>query len=216
MSDRLAKQHKILNEALQLAAFEGWNDAVLTKASVAAGEHHMAGSRLFSGGIVELLEFFNDSINDDLSSQYVTGDIAKCRTHDRVAWLICKRFELLSHNKEAVRRMAARNALPSNVAFGVQQLWQNCDVIWRLAGDKSLDFNYYTKRTLLAKVYVRTMFVWLDCDDSAELKDFVDNQIASVLKIGQYIGKIKGKTTGFFEYAADRALNPKRYRTKKF
>jgi ubiquinone biosynthesis protein COQ9 len=216
MLDRSNRKHAILTEALKIAAFEGWNDVTLTKASVAAGEHYMAGVRLFDDSINELLVFFNQTINEELSAQFQAEDIIKMRTSERVAWLLCKRFELLAQNKEAVRRMIARNFLPSNSAFGMQQLWQNCDIIWRLAGDKSLDFNYYTKRSLLAKVYLRTMFFWLDCEDASELKDFVDNQIAGVLRAGQHIGKTKTKISNMFEYAADRALNPKRYRTKKF
>ena len=33
--------------------------------------------------------------------------------------------------------------------------WKTADTIWRLAGDESTDFNYYSKRLLLSWVYLR-------------------------------------------------------------
>ena len=57
--------------------------------------------------------------------------------------------------------------------------------MWRLAGDTSTDFNFYTKRGLLAKVYMATLTVWLDdeSDDLATTQAFLYRRIEDVMKI---------------------------------
>ena len=56
--------------------------------------------------------------------------------------------------REAVRRALAILAMPQNVAAGAAQLgWRAADLMWRLAGDTSTDFNHYTKRMTLGAVY---------------------------------------------------------------
>ena len=44
------------------------------------------------------------------------------------------------------------------------------DAIWYAAGDSATDFNFYTKRGLLAAVYGATMLYWLD-DRSPDCTD---------------------------------------------
>ena len=51
--------------------------------------------------------------------------------------------------------------------------------IWFGINDKSTDFNFYTKRLTLAKIILRTLFVFVK-DESADLmatKKFIDLQI---------------------------------------
>jgi len=47
-------------------------------------------------------------------------------------------------------------SLPQNVAGSATELAKLVDEIWYLAGDRSVDFSYYTKRGLLSGVYVST------------------------------------------------------------
>jgi ubiquinone biosynthesis protein COQ9 len=60
-----------------------------------------------------------------------------------------------------------------------------CDEIWYAAGDRSVDFNYYTKRGLLAPVYASTVLYWLadTSEGSTDTWGFLDRRIADVLKI---------------------------------
>ena len=201
---------------LELAAFEGLSEATISKAAVEVGLHHMAGQRLFAEGVNDLLAFYNAQLNDEFEELATAQNLGEMRTHERIEWLLLKRFEQLAPHKEAVRRITAYSALPWNVAAATKRLWQSCDVMWRLAGDKSLDYNYYSKRSLLAKVYVNSLLFWLNNDDESELQKFVERQIAGVLNVGKKMGMANAKITNLAENAADRILHPKRYRTKKF
>ncbi len=50
----------------------------------------------------------------------------------------------------------ALGILPSNVLTTKNLLWSYADDIWYLAGDRSMDYNYYSKRTLFLAVYAST------------------------------------------------------------
>ena len=65
--------------------------------------------------------------------------------------------------------------------------------MWRIAGDTSTDFNFYTKRGLLAGVYGSTVLYWLS-DVSEDQKDtwaFLERRIADVMTIPKIQSAIK-------------------------
>ena len=74
--------------------------------------------------------------------------------------------------------------------------WYNTvDVIWRAAGDTSTDFNFYTKRGLLAAVYASTVLFWLDdrSEDCAATWAFLDRRIAEVMQFPQVRARVAEK-----------------------
>jgi ubiquinone biosynthesis protein COQ9 len=84
-------------------------------------------------------------------------------------------------------------------------LYRTVDAIWYAAGDTATDFNFYTKRGLLAAVYSSTLLYWLDdtSEDSAKTWAFLDRRIAEVMKVprmlselGDRIGRIVGDLPG--------------------
>ena len=69
------------------------------------------------------------------------------------------------------------------------------DSIWYAAGDRSTDYNYYTKRLLLAGVYSSTLVFWLNdrSEGGAASWAFLDRRIDEVMKVGGYLGKTVGR-----------------------
>jgi ubiquinone biosynthesis protein COQ9 len=85
-----------------------------------------------------------------------------------------------------MRRAIAARLLPSNALAGWTSIWRTVDLMWSLAGDKAQDYNYYTKRSLLAAVWTSTFLFWLE-DRSEGLQDswaFLDRRIGDVMQIG--------------------------------
>ena len=64
-------------------------------------------------------------------------------------------------------------------------MYRSVDLMWRAAGDTATDFNFYTKRGLLAGVYGSTILFWLDdgSEGYAESWAFLDRRIADVMNI---------------------------------
>ena len=76
-----------------------------------------------------------------------------------------------------------------------------------MAGDKSTDFNYYSKRLLLSWVYLSTMSCWIDDKDKKfkDTKVFLDKRISEVLLFGQKTRKIKERISN--QEISDKILN---------
>ena len=61
--------------------------------------------------------------------------------------------------------------------------------MWFIAGDNSSDFNYYTKRAILAKIYSATILYWIKNENLKAVSAFIDKQLKKIL----IIPKIKRK-----------------------
>ncbi len=95
------------------------------------------------------------------------------------------RLAILLPHREAVRRALAVLALPQNLPLGAKLLYEAVDTIWHGAGDASTDFNFYTKRGLLAGVYVSTTLYWLDdrSEGTTASEAFLARRLADVLTL---------------------------------
>ena len=94
--------------------------------------------------------------------------------------------------REAVRRALAILAMPQNVPLALRIGWRTADLMWRIAGDTSTDFNHYTKRMTLGAVYGSTLLVWLD-DQSEGWSDtaaFLDRRIDDVMQFEKFKARL--------------------------
>jgi ubiquinone biosynthesis protein COQ9 len=85
--------------------------------------------------------------------------------------------------REAVRSALSILSMPQNVPLAATLAWRSADLMWRLAGDTSTDFNHYTKRMTLAAVYGSTLVAWLDdqSDGWTDSAAFLDRRIDNVM-----------------------------------
>jgi ubiquinone biosynthesis protein COQ9 len=69
--------------------------------------------------------------------------------------------------------------------MGLILLYRTVDAIWYAAGDRSTDFNFYTKRGLLAAVHAATTLYWLDdrSEGGADTAAFLDRRLTEVMAI---------------------------------
>ena len=113
---------------------------------------------------------------------------------DRVATAVRVRLEALGPHREAVSRGLAFLALPHNAALGTRCLYRTVDAIWYAAGDTATDYNFYTKRLLLAGVYTSTLLFWLNdrSEGYAQTWAFLDRRIGEVMRIGGTLGRTVG------------------------
>ena len=68
--------------------------------------------------------------------------------------------------------------------------------MWYAAGDRSADWNHYTKRGILVSVYSATLLYWLadDGDENGDYPEtwaFLERRIADSLKTFGLPGKLK-------------------------
>src|SRR3546814_16872211 len=91
------------------------------------------------------------------------------KVRDRIRTVIWTRFRQNMPHREAVRRGVAVLAMPQNAPRAAKTLWRTADAIWRAAGDKAVDFSYYTKRAPVGAVYSATLLVWLHDESDASI-----------------------------------------------
>jgi ubiquinone biosynthesis protein COQ9 len=195
MSEHLLDEKRaLLGALLPHVAFDGWTAQALTAAAKDIGVDSGLVSRAFPGGAMEALDFWVRETDQAMIATFEARDGAKLKIRERVALAIMLRFEMTAPQREAVRRAMALAAQPHLAPRFLSQIYRTVDAIWYAAGDTATDFNFYTKRLLLAGVYSSTLLVWLD--DKSEgftaTRDFLMRRIDNVMQIQKARGKLEG------------------------
>ena len=192
MSDLDATRRRVLDSALSHIPFDGWTEKSLAAAArdLDISAENMA--RAFAGGVAGLAAYFSAEFDRRMTEALAAQDLDAMPVRARIGLAVRARLELLAPHKEAVRRLAAYSAMPGRGFAAVRAALATVDAIWRAAGDSATDFNYYTKRGLLAPVYGATLLYWLsdESEDSGETWAFLERRIAEILKIPAIQGRI--------------------------
>lgn len=187
------KKEKIFNQLLKIIPFEGWTDEALRSASKAAGLEPEYAEIAFPKGAGEALEYLFAKIDDDMHKKLKKVDMQKLKIRERIIFAVKTRFECAAPYKQAIKKGISFFARPDNSVDGASGLWKTVDEIWYAVGDKSTDFNYYTKRMTLAAVYSSTLLYWLS-DESPEHEEtwgFLERRIENVMQFGKFKSKIE-------------------------
>ena len=186
---------KIMAEALPHVAFDGWTDKLLSEAAERAGLTDAQLRAAFPRGVADALVYFSDDADKQTVERLKDVDLKALKVRERVTLGVRTRIEVVMQHKEAARRGAAMFALPVYALDAATCVYRTVDNIWRGVGDTSADFNFYTKRALLAGVYTSTMLYWF-ADTSEDFEDtwkFLDRRIADVMQIE----KVKSQVAKF-------------------
>lgn len=192
--DHNAARERIVAAALPHAPFDGWTREMLRLAARDAGYDDATVLRVFPRGPVEAVECWV-ALTDRRMIAALQAAPQAARTHERVASAIRLRLEALNGHREAARRALGLLAAPFNAAVAAASLWRTIDGIWYAAGDTATDFNYYTKRALLAGVYGATLLYWLDdrSEGSADSWDFLDRRLADAMRAPRILSGLRAR-----------------------
>ena len=193
----------VLAASLSHAVFDGFTDQLLKKAGAEAGISKADLARLFENGAVSLIEFYSTHTDAEMEKRLAAMDLKAMKIRERIATAVKTRLIVLKPHKEAVRRAAALLSLPMHAALGAKLMYRTVDAMWRAAGDTSTDFNFYTKRGILAGVYGSTALRWFN-DTSADEKptdEFLAARIENVMQFEKFKAKAKDALSNFPAFA---------------
>jgi ubiquinone biosynthesis protein COQ9 len=192
----------ILAAALPHAAFDGFTVGVLEKAGTEAGADASTVARLFPDGPLGLIEYYSHSIDAEMEAKLAALDLPSMKIRARIAAAVMARLHLLRPHKEAARRAGALLSLPMHAALGAKLLYRTVDAMWRCAGDTATDFNFYTKRGILAGVYGATAMRWFNdtSEDEKTTTDFLAARIDNVMQFEKLKAKAKEVFAGFTSF----------------
>jgi ubiquinone biosynthesis protein COQ9 len=196
---------RLLLAMLPHVVFDGWS-----LKSLAAGTRDLNGevtqaTLLFPRGMRDLAIHFGDYIDREMLTELGKIDMEKLSVRERIGTSVLLRLRLLSPHKEAIRRLLSFLALPGNHPTSFKITMKTIDLIWYAAGDTATDFNYYTKRGLLASVYGMTILYWLSDTSKgvSQTESFLAQRLNDVMQIPKLRNRI--------EKNIERLRNPLRF-----
>jgi ubiquinone biosynthesis protein COQ9 len=174
----------ILDAALAHIPFDGWTLTALEAGAVDAGYPKIDAARAFPDGPAEAAQFHSEVADRNMVAAFIEMETMPLRTKDKVAALMRLRLEGVAEQKEAVRLGFGLLSRPQNATRGLRALAKTADEIWKAVGDQSSDFNWYTKRGLVAAVYVSTVSYWLNdtSEGSRETWAFLDRRLDDAMR----------------------------------
>lgn len=198
-----ALRKSILEQLLSEAAFEGFTRETLTLAARNAGlskdsmEQGLV-DRLFPAGIGDALAFWSEEEDRAMVEAFEARNPTPHGITKKITWLIRQRIGQLDWNREAARRAGSTLALPHHGKRGAELVWQTADMMWRVIGDTSTDFNFYTKRASLSAIYTATLTHWFSDAGDAAADDpyastwaFLDARIENLMQFEKFKAKVQ-------------------------
>ena len=168
--------------------FDGWTETAMQRAAEELDLSASDMAELFPQGISGLIEIGSDEIDRNMAEVFMdryADDLDKMPVHVKIRELLLIRFESLQPHKEAVRKMLVFMSKPAQAKLGSTLLYKTLDRVWRVAGDRSTDYNFYTKRATLGAVYGATLLAFLDDDtpDMQKTRAFLDRRLKDVANV---------------------------------
>ena len=176
------------------AVFDGWTRAAVDSAAQQLGVDPVQARLAMPKTQTGMTDLYIQEVDRALEAFFTPERLADLKIRDKIRSLVWKRLEIMGPAREAVRRALAILAMPQNIPLALRISWRSADLMWRIAGDTSTDFNHYTKRMTLGAVYGSTLLVWLD-DQSEGWMDtaaFLDRRIDDVMKFEKWKAQWRG------------------------
>ena len=187
------------------AVFDGWTTRAVDSAAQQLGVDPVKARLAMPKGQAAMIDLYIEEVDRALEAYFTPERLAPLKIREKIRALVWRRLEIMAPAREAVRRALAILAMPQNLPLALRISWRTADLMWRIAGDASTDFNHYTKRMTLAAVYGSTLLVWLDDKSEGwiETAGFLDRRIGDVMKIE----KLKAQWRG----SSEQRLSPSRF-----
>lgn len=192
----IAKKHANAKESFlsslpKVLANSCWSEDVLIKTNeecgFASGYYHI----LFPNALSEIVAAY-----EEWQDRRMLELLAKEEKLKKIRQMIARALEIRITQvvpKQALLNQSSYFLLPTNICQGLECAGATCDLIWRFAGDKSTDFNYYTKRGLLLPVYLSAQAYYFadESDNCQKTKEFIDTSLDNIITIAGLKNKVK-------------------------
>jgi len=168
--------------------FDGWTETAIQVTADQLGLSASQITQLFPRGIAGLVEIGSDEVDRHMEELFINrfaDNLDNMPVSKKIREMLLIRFEILQPNKESLRKMIAFMAQPAQAKLGSKLLYKTLDRIWRIAGDRSTNYDFYTKRATLGAVYGSTILAFLDDDtpDMQKTRAFLDRRLQDVARI---------------------------------
>ena len=178
------------------AVFDGWTKAAVDAAAGQLGVDPVQARLAMPKTQAGMIDIYIREVDRALETYFTPERVSALKIREKIRALVWRRLEIMGPAREAVRRALAVLAMPQNVPLALRIGWRTADLMWRIAGDTSTDFNHYTKRMTLGAVYGSTLLVWLDDQSEGwtETAAFLDRRIGDVMRFEKFKAEWRGSS----------------------
>lgn len=143
----------------------------------------------------ELLIKISDLLFEDLDKKFLSEVKSKVnkisKTNEKISFLLSKRFQIEKKNKDLIKILLIHLIKSNNSNKVLNYIYSVADIMWKHSNDRSVDFNYYTKRLILSSVYLKILILTFYKDNLTQ-KD-LDKEILKSLEHVKLISQFKIK-----------------------
>jgi ubiquinone biosynthesis protein COQ9 len=178
------------------AVFDGWTKAAVDSAARQLGVDPVQARLAMPKSQAGMIDTYIQEVDRALEAWFTPERLKRMKIREKIRALVWHRLEIMGPAREAVRRALAILAMPQNLPLALRISWRTTDLMWRIAGDTSTDFNHYTKRVTLGAVYGSTLLVWLDDQSEGwnETAAFLDRRIDDVMRFEKFKADWRGSS----------------------
>ncbi len=143
----------------------------------------------------ELLLKISSLFFEDLDQRFLTEIKSKInkitKTNEKISFLLNKRLQIEKKNKDLIKKFFIHLIKDNNSNKVLTYIYSVSDIMWKYANDRSVDFNYYTKRLILSSVYLKILILSFYKDNltQKDLNEEISKSLEHVKLISQF--KIK-------------------------
>ena len=144
----------------------------------------------------ELLLKISSLFFEDLDKRFLTEIKSKInkitKTNEKISFLLNIRFQIEKKNKDLIKKFFIHLIKDNNSSKVLAYIYSVSDIMWKYANDRSVDFNYYTKRLILSSVYLKILILSFYKDNltQKDLNEEISKSLEHVKLISQFKIKI--------------------------
>ena len=178
-----SKQEKLAKLFIQEVPKFGWSRETLLQCAKKQRISTSVLAKLFPSFEYDVLKFIIAQNNIQVEKNYNSFNNSRLKTRDKIKTILELKFDSNEYLKKALPEMLKFLLRPGNLLMSIKMLHENSDFIWNLAGDKSNDFSYYSKRGLLSMVYLATLIYWLNDKSTKGIgtKNFISKSVDGIV-----------------------------------
>ena len=180
----------LVEELAKNTSFKLALDITLKKFKISSNEKKKIFDQFKTEGLKLLNIELNKLVNKLLKEKKKPSNFKKFKINEKVNYFIVERIRIID-NLVDIRRLFKINKKNKSLLNLFKILFNISDEIWFLTGDKSTDFNFYSKRFILMNIYFLSIIYFSKNLDMKLLQNFVDKQIKAVLLFGNFKRKLK-------------------------
>ena len=194
----LKKLRNNIYKKAKLSAMKfGWNENLFDNIANESPYIYEEIYALFPEGYLSIVQMYLEEIDEKMIKESEKINLIRLKTHERIRELCILRLNIMSKEKDLISKTFLHLLLPHNYKFSSKNLYKTVDQIWFLAGDNSTDFNFYSKRIILASIYTSIMVHFINNDNMEETLFLLNKLLKRVSKIPNIKNNISNLTKIF-------------------